>query len=144
MKMQQRVCDISALGSLLDTWCPDLGRFFRCPLPNTYQLLGWHLVVKNLPANAWDMRCGFSPWVGKIPWRRAWQPTPVFIPGWMGRGAWRTIVHRVAQSWTQLKGLSTLTASTYQNSTTLFEGSKNSIVNTNKSRHNELLLSVRK
>ena len=26
-------------------------------------------------------RCGFDPWVGKIPWRRAWQPTPVFLPG---------------------------------------------------------------
>ena len=26
-------------------------------------------------------RCGFSPWVGKISWRRAWQPTPVFLPG---------------------------------------------------------------
>jgi len=25
--------------------------------------------------------CGFDPWVGKIPWRRAWQPTPVFLPG---------------------------------------------------------------
>ena len=23
---------------------------------------------------------GFDPWVGKIPWRRAWQPTPVFLP----------------------------------------------------------------
>ena len=26
-------------------------------------------------------RCGFAPWVGKIPWRRAWQPTPIFLPG---------------------------------------------------------------
>ena len=26
-------------------------------------------------------RCRFDPWVGKIPWRRAWQPTPVFLPG---------------------------------------------------------------
>ena len=26
-------------------------------------------------------RCGFDPWVGKIPWRRAWKPTPVFLPG---------------------------------------------------------------
>ena len=26
------------------------------------------------------MRPGFNPWVGKIPWRRAWQPTPVFLP----------------------------------------------------------------
>ena len=24
-------------------------------------------------------RCGFDPWVGKIPWRRAWQTTPVFF-----------------------------------------------------------------
>ena len=26
-------------------------------------------------------RCGFDPWVGKIPWRKKWQPTPVFLPG---------------------------------------------------------------
>ena len=25
-------------------------------------------------------RCRFNPWVGKIPWRRAWQSTPVFLP----------------------------------------------------------------
>ena len=30
-----------------------------------------------------DSKCGrpgFYPWVGKISWRRAWQPTPVFLP----------------------------------------------------------------
>ena len=26
-------------------------------------------------------RPGFDPWVGKIPWRREWQPTLVFLPG---------------------------------------------------------------
>ena len=26
-------------------------------------------------------RCGFDPWVGKIPWKRKWQPTPIFLPG---------------------------------------------------------------
>ena len=26
-------------------------------------------------------RCMFDPWVWKIPWRRKWQPTPVFLPG---------------------------------------------------------------
>ena len=35
--------------------------------------------------SAWQCRrCrrrGFDPWVGKIPWRRKWQPTPVFLPG---------------------------------------------------------------
>ena len=26
-------------------------------------------------------RLGFDPWVKKIPWRREWQPTPIFLPG---------------------------------------------------------------
>ena len=40
------------------------------------------LVVKNLSANAGNVkRCRFDPWVGKIPWRRSWQPTSVFLPG---------------------------------------------------------------
>ena len=40
------------------------------------------LVVKNPSANAGDVRDTgrFNLWVGKIPWRRAWQPTPV-LPG---------------------------------------------------------------
>ena len=33
------------------------------------------------PGGARRKRCGFDPWVWKIPWRRAWQPTPVFLPG---------------------------------------------------------------
>ena len=38
--------------------------------------------VKNLPANAGDTRDkGFDLWVGKLPQRRKWQPTPVFLPG---------------------------------------------------------------
>ena len=39
-------------------------------------------MVENLPANAGDTGdVGFDPWVGKVPWRRAWQPTPAFLPG---------------------------------------------------------------
>ena len=39
-------------------------------------------MVKNLPANAGRLkRCTFCPWVRKIPWKRTWQPTPVFLPG---------------------------------------------------------------
>ena len=34
--------------------------------------------VKNLPA---VQETRFSPWVGKIPWRRKWLPAPVFLPG---------------------------------------------------------------
>ena len=36
------------------------------------------LVVKN-PPTKWRYR--FSFWVRKVPWRRAWQPAPVFLPG---------------------------------------------------------------
>jgi len=39
------------------------------------------LVVKSLPASAENVRRGFDSWVGKIPWRRKWQPTPVFLLG---------------------------------------------------------------
>jgi len=38
-------------------------------------------VVKSLPASAGDPEDPFHPWVRKTPWRRAWQPTPVFLPG---------------------------------------------------------------
>ena len=40
------------------------------------------LVVKNLSASAGrHKRHGSNIWVGKVPWRRAWQSTPVFLPG---------------------------------------------------------------
>ena len=49
-------------------------------------------------------RCEFDPWIVKIPWRRAWQSSPAFLPGEsIDRGAWLVIVLRVAQSQTQLK-----------------------------------------
>ena len=40
------------------------------------------LVIKNPPANAdRPKRHRFDPCFRKIPWRRAWQPTPRFLPG---------------------------------------------------------------
>ena len=41
--------------------------------------LPWWLSGKD-PACQWG-RPRFDPWVGKIPWRRKWQPDPVFLPG---------------------------------------------------------------
>ena len=44
----------------------------------------------------------FSAWVGKIPWRWAWQPTPVFLPGKShGQRSQVATVHGVAESWTR-------------------------------------------
>ena len=40
------------------------------------------LVIKNPLTSAGNLkRHGFDPWVGRIPWRRKQQPTPVFLPG---------------------------------------------------------------
>ena len=60
----------------------DLWIFLQCNKIGTEQngLPRW-LQKQSLPANAGDKRCGFDPWVRKIPWRRAWQPTPIFLPG---------------------------------------------------------------
>ena len=36
----------------------------------------------------------FDPWVGKIPWRREWLITPIFLPGILwNKGAWWATVH---------------------------------------------------
>ena len=57
------------------------------------------LVVKNPPANAGDVRCGFNLWVRKIPWKRAWQRTPVFLPAEsQGQRSMGAIVHGAAKS----------------------------------------------
>ena len=45
--------------------------FSNCPKSQ----VSWYRIC--LPCR----RFGFDPWVGKIPWRRKWQPTPVFLPG---------------------------------------------------------------
>ena len=40
------------------------------------------IVVKSLPASAGDERdIGLIPGSGRSPWKRTWQPTPVFLPG---------------------------------------------------------------
>ena len=63
---------------------------------------------KNLPANAGDLRIMFDPWIGRIPWRRTWQPAPVFLPGEShGQRSLVGYVHTVAKSQTRLKRLGT-------------------------------------
>ena len=60
-------------------------------------------------------RPAFSSWVRKIPWKRAWQPTPVFL-SWesqgqksLGGGGGGAAVHRIGESQIRLKWLSTHT-----------------------------------
>ena len=79
-----RVMLDTAIGSGMDMW----------PKPNQWQ--SSQGILLELPGNRFlggtsgkepacqCMRhkgCHFDPWVEKIPWRKAWQPTPVFLPG---------------------------------------------------------------
>ena len=43
---------------------------------------------KSICLQCW--RPGFNPWIGKIPWRRKWQPTPLLLPG--KSHGWRNLV----------------------------------------------------
>ena len=64
--------------------------------------LPWWLSSKESTCNTRDtgVRGGLDPWVGATLWRRAWQPTPVFLPGEShGWGSLQATSHRVAKSW---------------------------------------------
>ena len=54
-------------------------------------------VLMNLPVAVQESRSDF--WVGKIPWRRKWQPLQYSCLGNpTDRGAWRATAHGVAES----------------------------------------------
>ena len=57
------------------------GNFFTDPGGRWFGGMIWMtlLVKKKSAYNAG--RPGFDPWIGKIPRRKGWQPTPVFLPG---------------------------------------------------------------
>ena len=67
------------------------------------------LVVKNPPANVRDVKDeGSIPGLGRSPGGGNSNPLQhSCLENPMDRRAWRATVHRVAQSWTQLKGFST-------------------------------------
>ena len=72
-------------------------KFHSCCLKDTSLV---DQLVKNLPA---IQEAQFNPWVGKIPWRREWQPLQYScLENPVDRGAWRATVHgghRVRHNW---------------------------------------------
>ena len=67
-------------------------------------------------------RCGFDPWVGKIPWRRACQPTSEFLlekP--KDKGDWQAAVHSVTvgHNWINLARMHTWGFNSYKTSINL-------------------------
>ena len=66
--------------------------FSASTVMNLNRILPWNeqIVQSNKRESMWKLprclsgkesSCTFDPWVRKIPWRRKWQPTPVFLPG---------------------------------------------------------------
>ena len=56
---------------------------FQVHMNGKYSLLGFPGGASGKgPTCQWRRckRCRFYPWLGKIPWRRKWQPTPAFLP----------------------------------------------------------------
>ena len=95
-------------GRPLQSWesgSGDSAELKRGLLPFQQNLKGRHASPRGHSGKGSTCQCrrlktrGFNPWVGKIPWRRTWQPTPVFfLENPMDRGAWRAIVHGEAES----------------------------------------------
>ena len=90
---------------MIDTWGWSPG--WEDPLEDG---MATHSSILGLPWwLRWSRIClqcrkpGFNPSVRKIPWRRVWQPTPVFLPGEFPqpRGAWWAIAHGVTKSQTR-------------------------------------------
>ena len=66
------------------TFCP----WYQSLQTLIIQLLNWDIIHKGFPGGSVGKeftcqcrKCEFYPWVRKIPWRRKWQPTPIFLPG---------------------------------------------------------------
>ena len=78
-----------SLGPSIFLQWPSFIRFFgwvifRCVYtPHLYPFIClWTFSSKEPACECWrHKRHGFDPWVGKIPWRKKWQPTSVFLPG---------------------------------------------------------------
>ena len=66
-----------AVNLFVEIWSGELFSRFICPEQRTNCIL---FVILKEPACQCrrHKRCGFEPWVGKVSWRRKWQPTPVF------------------------------------------------------------------
>ena len=68
---------------------------FFSPVETTFRVFQW---CSGKESACQYRRCRFDPWVGKMPWRRKWQHTPIFLPGEShGQRGLAATVHRVAR-----------------------------------------------
>ena len=76
------------------TWLVERITWTHSPIFFTVKWSAWSVIYVGLPVGQgfpgwlrWQriyLQCrrpGFDPWVKKVPWRRDWLPTPLFLPG---------------------------------------------------------------
>ena len=81
---QQNLLNSRFLGPTLEQWNQNLWKWCTEVYIFNPSYPGGSMGKKKKKFHLQCRRCrrlGFDFWVGKIPWRRAWQPTPVFLPG---------------------------------------------------------------
>ena len=87
--------------SLVQVWC------VHHHLLHSFTFIDWEPLCTWL--RQWGIRLQlrrpeFNPWVRKVPWRRAWQPTPFFLPGespWTEEpgGLWSMVSQSIGHCW---------------------------------------------
>ena len=76
------------LASFFDSLISKMGMLVPFKLDSCENFMPDYVKDRDFPSGASgkDATChfrrlGFNPWVGKIPWRKEWQTSPVFLPG---------------------------------------------------------------
>jgi len=107
---------LSQITSDILRWCASTSGTNRQTC-NLYRLPRW---LSGKESACQCRRCCFDPWVGKIPWRRKWQPTPVFLLGeshrqrsLVGNGPWGQRQLDTTSNWARTHTVSTAAATNF-------------------------------
>ena len=89
----QGVTRLSPVPQVLSAACLGRVHHLRMGLLISVVEKGFPGGARGKESSSQRLRHGFDPWVRKIPWRRRWQPTPVFLPG-KSHGSWSRVGYR--------------------------------------------------
>ena len=102
-RLRQFVMDREAWRSAVHGVAKSWTRLELTELPRSTSIYGFSRSLSGSRICLQCRRCSFDPWVRKIPWRRGWQPTTVFLPekshGQRSLSGYSSLGHRVRHDW---------------------------------------------